>query len=495
MRSSRSISKTSPGFVTPQMVRSSHLGIRLVLVLSTSLAADGAFAQQAPEPMGGGLWTSPEAVDAAPTESAEHTTPQPTTNPIPAEQQLPPESGRWTLKPPPAPGLPIRAYGFIKAGVVYGFSGFESFSQPNQSAITAAGNPVVGQLVDNGRYTFQVAQSRVGAAINDGQEIRGLVELDFWDPTKPSPTVATLPRLRIAKVTWAPSSSFALELGQDWDLHAPVQAHTANFIGGLFEAGNTGFMRQQLKVLFKPTHFELGLAVGFPASNNGASQGVAGRDGLLELSGIPTFALRVAAVTDGLTAGVSAIATGLHFNKGQPVSRRALAGAGALYLIVNPVEWFDLRIESYVGRNAENIGLLSLGRGRGATLNPNGTVALPDADLDELGAFASLRVALGSWGAAYAMAGVASVLNREDLLPSYSRTAEGTVVLTSATTGPGIKRNIAARAGYELRPLTYLALFAEGFAYETLHRLQDADAMIQPRVRAYGIESGIILYF
>ena len=466
------------------------------VALVVSLMAHEAHAQATPEPMAGGLWTDPEATKTGEGEADDQATPpRPPATPVPAEHQLPNEWGPTTLKQPAAAGLAIRGYGFIKASVLYGLDGFESFAQPNLTAITAAGNPVVGSLVNRDRYTFQVAQSRVGAAINENGTIRGMVEIDFWDPTKPSPTVASLPRLRIAKITWAPSPTFALELGQDWDLHAPIQSHTTNFIGGLFEAGNTGFMRQQLKVLFKPDGFELGLAIGFPGSNNGAAQGVIGRDAVLELSRLPTLALRAAVIDDGFTFGVSAIATRLHFNKGQPESRRALAGAAAAYLGLNPVPWFDLRIEGYIGRNAENIGLLSLGRGRAATSNPDGTIAIPAADLEEFGAFASLRIALGERSAVYAMSGFASLTNRDDLLPSYGRNTDGTVVLTSTNTGPGIKHNLAVRAGYELRPVTYLSLFIEGFGYDTLHKLRGEDPLVNPRVRAYGAESGMILFF
>ena len=70
---------------------------------------------------------------------------------------------------------------------------------------------------------------------------RAQLEVDFIDFSKASPTVVSLPRLRIARVEWAPTPKFSVVAGQDWDLHAPVNAHGANLVGTRFLSGNTGF--------------------------------------------------------------------------------------------------------------------------------------------------------------------------------------------------------------------------------------------------------------
>ncbi len=395
----------------------------------------------------------------------------------------------------PFDALPsVRVYGFVKPSAIYAFRGMETLSRPNMSGITAAGNPVVGFVADQSRFTMQFAQSRFGFAINENGHFRGLIEADFWDPARPTPALNAVPRLRIARVTWAPSKSFAIELGQDYDLHAPLNPHTYNFVGGLYQAGNTGFRRQQLKVLIRPPHFDLGFAIGFQGANGGEDGRAS--DGPLELSRFPTFAARIAIVDDDLMLGVSGIFTQLVFNKGEPATRQAASMAGALYFTITPSPDIDIRVEGYLGRNNSNMGLLALGFGRGATLNPNGTVAVLPADIDEYGGFVSARGSLGRHHAVYAIAGMASVINRGDLLPSYTRDGAGDVVLTSTTTGPGIKHNVAVRIGYELRPVRYLAYVIEGMAYDTLHTLRAEDRVaFDPHVRAFGVESGFLLQF
>ncbi len=455
----------------------------------------GAHAQGEPQKPSGGLWQDQKGGDdkgRADQPIEPPVTPSPdVSGPVGTLPQVgvsPPESEPFDALPS------VRVYGFVKPSIIYAFRGMETLSRPNMSGITAAGNPVVGFIPDQARLTMQFAQSRFGFAINENGHFRGLIEADFWDPARPTPVLNAVPRVRIAKVTWAPSKRFAIELGQDYDLHSPLNPHTYNFVGGLYQAGNQGFRRQQLKILVRPNHFDLGAAIGFQG-NNGGDDGRAS-DGPFELSRFPTFAARLAIVDDDLMLGVSGIFTQVVFNKGQPDTRRAAAMAGSLYFTITPSAAIDIRVEGYLGRNNANMSLLSLGFGRGSTLNPNGTVAIPAADVDEYGGFLSARGSLGRHHALYVIAGMASVINRSDILPSYTRNAAGEVVLTNQETGAGIKHNVAVRVGYELRPVRYLAYVVEGMAYDTLHTLRPEDrASFDPQVRAYGVETGFLLQF
>ncbi|MEZ0313223.1 MAG: hypothetical protein ACAI38_15735 [Myxococcota bacterium] len=466
-----------------------------VAMFCSAVLASGAAAGEKDEqtPPSGGLWGDQDGdkkrVDDSPSNGGAAI--------IPSQDISKPTGGSadLVLAPPqeePFDALPaVRVYGLIKPTAIYTFRGMESFSQPNASAISAAGNPVTSFVHDQGRFSMQIVQSRFGIAVNENGHFRGVIEVDFWDNTKPTPIINAFPRLRIAKVTWAPSKAFAIELGQDFDLHAPLSTHTYNFVGGLYQAGNTGFFRQQLKLVFRPERFDLGVAIGFQGGNNAG-----GRDGPLELSRFPTFAARLAIVDEDLTLGVSGIATQLIFNKDRPDTRRAMAMAGAVYFTINPSDSLDVRVEGYLGRNNANIGLLALGFGRGSQLNPNGTVAVPAADLDEYGGFVSVRGRFSMHHALYAIAGMASIVNRDDVLPNYTRDASNTVVLTNGTTGPGIKHNVCVRLGYELRPTRYFAYVIEGMAYDTLHVLRPEDAIVSDaHQRAYGVESGFLLTF
>jgi hypothetical protein len=112
----------------------------------------------------------------------------------------------------------------------------DSFGQPNAVAVTAAGNPVLSVAPDKARYTFQVAQSRVGFWLNEKGPLRAQLELDFVDFAKSTPTTASLPRVRIARVDYSFAPGHTLAMGQDWDLHAPLNPHGINVVGALFQS-------------------------------------------------------------------------------------------------------------------------------------------------------------------------------------------------------------------------------------------------------------------
>jgi hypothetical protein len=64
-------------------------------------------------------------------------------------------------EPAPTPP-PIVFYGFVLPTVQMASGAVESFSQPNMSAYTAAGNPVLGKRPEDARGSFEVVQSRLG---------------------------------------------------------------------------------------------------------------------------------------------------------------------------------------------------------------------------------------------------------------------------------------------------------------------------------------------
>src|SRR5262245_509979 len=84
----------------------------------------------------------------------------------PAVAQAPPPTQPASAAPaaPPADPPVIRPYALIKPTIVFAGSPVESFSQPNASAVTAAGNPVLssfagtpaGSLNEEAALTFQV---------------------------------------------------------------------------------------------------------------------------------------------------------------------------------------------------------------------------------------------------------------------------------------------------------------------------------------------------
>jgi opacity protein-like surface antigen len=387
---------------------------------------------------------------------------------------------------PPAPPI-IRPYAWIKPTVILSAKPIESFSQPNASAGTAAANPVLSARapgdapLEDASLTFQAAQSRLGFWFNEKAPIRGQFELDFIDFTKSSPTVGALPRLRIAKVEWAFNDSTVLMAGQDWDLFAPVNPFTLDIVAVAFQAGNTGFMRQQAKLIWHNQSLEVGGAIGLAGINN------AFRAVLPEYNPLPTIAAR-AAVLFGAAGriGVSAIATNWRFAAGAAAERTALAGAADIYGDLTPFERFNLRFEAYFGQNLGNLGSLSLGTGNAVD------------NIKEVGGFLSAKYGFTDSHALYALAGMAKVLNDEDVVPSYTygTVAMGTIpaesTATVAGTGAGMTSNFTARLGYEYRYDKTIAFMAEGFAFQSKHVLNtDFDADIDGDRTAFGGELGL----
>jgi hypothetical protein len=425
--------------------------------------------------------------------------------PVPTESQVapPPELPKFVViveptdagvVPSPAPAAAtvldqvfawIRPYAVVKPTVVASGAAVESYSQPNGSAITAAANPVLATLPDEGRLTFQVAQSRAGLWLNEKGSLRARLEFDFIDFTKATPTVASLPRLRLAYAEWAPADVFTLTAGQDWDLHAPVNPHGGNMVGGRFLSGNSGFMRQQVKSLFKVSEFELAAAVGMQGINPGA------KDAAFELSAVPTFAVRgVWMPGKAGRVGVSGLATSVRFAPGAATERRATAGGVSAFGDLT-LGTTNVRFELNLGRNMSNVGLLTLGFGNAAV------------DVDEWGGFLSVRHGFTAMHFVYASAGLQRVLTPRNVRPSYgyaSMPADGSAPAMSSAaltgTGPGILHNAGANLGYELRISKNLSFMLEGFFLQTEHVLADVDLQrTSGHRRAFGGELAAFVSF
>jgi hypothetical protein len=399
-----------------------------------------------------------------------------TRSPDAAAQAAPPPTGLTPASsgvPSDPPAAPIiRPYAWIKPTVIVAGSPVESFGQPNSTAVTAAGNPVLNAIDDEVGWTFQAGQSRLGFWFAEKSPVRGQFELDFVDFTKSSPTTGAVPRLRIAKVEWALSDSTVLMAGQDWDLFQPVNPYTVDIVAVAYQGGNSAFMRQQAKLIWHSDSLEVGAALGLAGINNTA------RASIPEYS-LPSIAARAALLFGAAgRIGISAIGTSWRFSPDLPAERKAFAGGVGLYGDVTPAERFNLRFEAYAGRNLANMGALTLGQGN-ATDN-----------LDEVGGFLSAKYGFTDAHALYGLVGIAQVLNDEDVVPSYAIPAMG--VAAVAGTGPGMKSNLTARLGYEYRLDKSVAVLAEGFVFKSEHVLAPTEAAtIDGDVTALGGELGI----
>ncbi|MET0387750.1 MAG: hypothetical protein ABW321_17395 [Polyangiales bacterium] len=431
------------------------------------------------------------------TTSAQPASPPPPAAPVPQQTPTTEVTARNTPEVPPPESdservlktmlEALHVYGILKPTVTFSGGAVESFSNPNAGAITAAANPVLANLPDDARLSLQVAQSRFGLWVNEKGPVRGHIEFDFIDFAKASPTVQALIRLRIATVEWNVTDHVLITAGQDWDLHAPINPFGVNLVGGHFVSGNTGFMRQQIKLFYSvPGAFEIAGAIGLQSAN------ATPKDAAVELARTPTIALRGTALLGKAgKLGVSGIATSLRLAPG-PTERRALAGAFGVFGDVTFLESFNARFEGYLGRNAANLGLLAIGQG------------VVSHDVAEAGFFASLRKTFDQH-AVYATYSQAQVLDKDAVVPSYSYPSGGGTgdeppALSTAAlagTGPGMRWNQALRVGYDFKPWKPLALAIEGFWYQSRHVLVagDEERVGSPRRSALGADVAMVYTF
>jgi hypothetical protein len=393
--------------------------------------------------------------------------------------------------PPPPPPPPVeekplfRWYGIIKPTIV-GANGLESFGNPNYSAPTAAANPVFLKNPDSMGLSFQVAQTRFGLAVGEGLPVSGKIELDFVEFTKSSPAQSALPRLRQAFIDWTPATGHKITMGQLWDIFSPLNSHTYNLVGGLFQSGNAGFMRHQLIYMGTFGNIEAGGALGLTAQNNTpALNGV-------EYGRVPTLSLRVGYRKDKTVwAGVSAIASRIVFDA--PTNKETaivMGGNGFADLTFGAL---NLRAEVYGGQNLANIGTLTIGQGN---------FAAPDVNnVAEIGGWVSAKYTASEAHAFHVVAGGAAVLDDKKLAQGFTpgTPAMGmTAAVAPARTGIGIINNISLRAGYAYTAYKGFSIVAEPFLILTKHKIDDAILTaldIDDSRTGYGLELGGLYSF
>jgi hypothetical protein len=370
--------------------------------------------------------------------------------------------------------IPIKFYGVLKPTFVLS-NGVESFTQPNASAITAAVNPVMVEDAGAANSTFQVAQSRLGLTLGEGLAVKGQLEVDFIHFDIASPTVGAYPRLRLASVEWEPLKGHKLFLGQGWDVFSPLNPHTNSIVSVLLQAGNAGFLRQQVAWTSTLGGVEVVAALGLPTANNGSAVGN------LEYGLVPTAVARLSYRHDKMIwVGTSWLATAHRITKPADQERRRVTLMGNVFLDVSagPV---NFKAEAYAGQNGANAGLLTLSTGR------------YDRDVRELGGYLSVRQSLGDWHAVLLSAGAATVLDRNDVVPGY---VPATATAKAARNGVGMDHNALVRAAYMFSPLKWVSFFVEPFVAYTRHHLAPADEarFMSDRV-GMGLESGAMLKF
>jgi hypothetical protein len=240
-------------------------------------------------------------------------------------------------------------------------------------------------------------------------------------------------------------------------------------------------MRQQVKFIFTLGQFELGAAVGLQIANAGAVENN------VEVGRMPSFAVRAVYMPNAKSkVGVSGIASQLRLGNATEV--RTFAGSVGVFGDLSPSSWTNIRFEGYIGQNIQSLGALALSQ---ANLNAFGNLH----NISEFGGFVSMRQALTSemhW--LYGYVGIAHVMNDGVMQSGYSRDAAGNAVATAGVYG--IRQNITAHFGYELRPYDNLGIMVEGFWLRTHHKLLASDVgTFNGDVKSAGAEIGMMYNF
>lgn len=355
-------------------------------------------------------------------------------------------------------------YGFIKASAIYADHALGSFNNINLSAPTYAVARTRDQD-ENSRTSFQTAQSRLGVVVKKSDALSGRFEFDFIDFSKSSPTTQMVPRVRRAVVTYK-GDNWSADIGQDWDLFSPTNAYTYDIVGMYFNAGNTGFQRQQAQFHKLIDSWELSAALGMAAANPGVS------DTDLEYSNAPTYALRAQNTKGSTKYGVSGIYSRLKYAS---VDNSRHESWGTSAYVEREVASYGLKAEVFYGQNLGNLGTLSLARGTATT------------DLKEYGGFVSGQKALENGWKVFGGVGMDQIENKKDLLP-FALTATGSV--GPSTTG--IRRNFLSRLGVEKLIEQDFTWVFELSRYETNSKLA---ANEYKTLVAHSLETGILWKF
>ncbi|MEZ4390661.1 MAG: hypothetical protein R3A48_06155 [Polyangiales bacterium] len=356
-------------------------------------------------------------------------------------------------------GVPLRLYGTLHAAV-FATQGVETFGMPTTVAPTSAANPALLADPAAPELSFQVQQTRLGLIVGEGTRVRGQVEIDFAHFDQSSPTTLAFPRLRVASIEWRASETQRLFIGQNWDLFgnatSSLLSHSFNLVGTMFQAGNIGFMRHQLGWSGRFGAVELAAAIGF----QGANTGPVFND--VEGSFTPTGSARLMVhLGPQRVVGASVLGTSLKLRSGAQ-EERTLALGGMLFADLT-FGRLNLHAEAYVAQNLSNLGALDLAQGRYGT------------DVADVGGYLSAKLTLGRH-ALTAMAGVAAVLEPSTVVPAYTEGMNGAPGVTRTAAGPGITRNLSARAAWWYSPAPGLSLVLEPYLFATRFALTSADA-------------------
>ena len=360
--------------------------------------------------------------------------------------------------------ITIKPYGFIRAEYTGASDAVGSFGNRNSIAPTEA-YPVSGDVNTGYRDRFSVAQSRLGIDMKNAERTSGRVEVDFVDFTKGAPTTAALPRLRIAKIEYKISDTLHVMAGQDWDLFSPLNPYTFNFVGNFFEAGNSGFIRQQVMIENKTDSFDITAGVGGAGTNNN------GTDGAVEKTVAPAFELRLTQILNPKmkwgVAGLVENRTYLNGVSATSESRNRMIHGLNIFGDFDMGPAFAIRVEAYQGTNlADQNTMLTLSQGSFSN------------SVNEWGGYVSAKTQPSENCTLFGTFGIAKVTDPDQLVSFNSGTT---------ATFRGIQENVKAALGTSYRLSGDTQLYFEASRFVTTYKTDGSPIVAQSTTGELGL--------
>lgn len=212
--------------------------------------------------------------------------------------------------------------GIVKTDVVHSDSGVGSYSNtyshvaPTRALRTdrVNGAAATGQQTKNLRsesMSFQTAQSRFSFHLIHG-DVKGVFEFDLIDGedgfTNQTAIQSQGIRTRLATLYYSIDKNLTLFAGQKWTTVAGIiSSGSYNIVGNGFQAGNTGFLAEELGIKFSKGDWDLTAAITGKGRNNGTGVNYN------ELGSTPGFATDIRKILSGHVFGVAGHFAKLNF--------------------------------------------------------------------------------------------------------------------------------------------------------------------------------------
>ncbi len=244
----------------------------------------------------------------------------------------------------------VKLYGFLKGDAVYSTANVYSWGGTSNTNLGAP------QLADTFNYSaagFTAQHTRFGIKVSQGGDVKvgGKLELDFYGGGFDA---NIKPRIRQAYASIA-KGGFEARFGQQWDIFSPINASTNNTNGNMWYAGNRGFRRGQIQLIYKIDPVKIQFAV-CEATKEKATGGL----GADNLSGIPMIQGRISAkLAEKYSFG--AYVANASF-KPDPTADTLDFTAFGFGLDVNMAfhKYFNLKGEFNMGTNLNNCNLFNI---------------------------------------------------------------------------------------------------------------------------------------